>query len=490
MLLEKILENNIVLVIPNQIKDIVLSKLNNLETIYNIKIISKEELIGFLTFTYDERAIYYLMHNKGYKYDIALMYLNNLKFIDSRLSNKKVNKLKELKEELDEHKLLICNQLRKDNIKTKKIVIYGYDYLTNYEKKILADYNYEFIEEKNNEYQHTIYKFDYIDQEIEFVAYKIVSLIKSGIDINNIKIANISNEYYISMKRIFDLYNIPLENIINSSIYSTSIIQKFLSTLDFTALDVDLSDENNLYIYNNLIRVINKYNFVSNLEDVKDLLIQEFKNIKNKTIKKDKEVNIININNNIIDDDKYVFFMNFNQGYAPLFLKDDDYFSSKEKSAIGLETHTEINKISKSVLKNKLNSIKNLYITYKLKSSQEDFEISLLADELNYELNDNPIIEYNCSNQMNRFNLAIMLDDLIKYQNSSDILNNLYSNYQDISYLTYDNKFKGINKKDLYKYLDNELILSYSSIDNYYKCSFKYYLNNILKIDLIDLIYN
>ena len=33
------------------------------------------------------------------------------------------------------------------------------------------------------------------------------------------------------------------------------------------------------------------------------------------------------------------------------------------------------------------------------------------------------------------------------------------------------------------KYLNNELTLSYSSIDNYYKCAFKYYLNNILKID-------
>ena len=42
MLLEKILEDNIVLVIPSQIKDIVLSKLNSLDKIYNIKIISKE----------------------------------------------------------------------------------------------------------------------------------------------------------------------------------------------------------------------------------------------------------------------------------------------------------------------------------------------------------------------------------------------------------------------------------------------------------------
>ena len=483
MLLDKMLVDNSILVIPSNIKKNVLAKINELDTIYNIKIMSKEELINSLSFTYDEKAIYYLMHYRQYKYDIALMYLNNLRYIDSKLNNKKVNTLKEIKEELDANNLLIYNQLRKDNIKDKKIIICGYDYLTNYEKKILADYNYDFIDEEYKEYKHTIYKFDYIDQEIEYVAYKIASLIKSGVDINNIKVANINNEYFIPMKRIFDLYNIPLEDINNSSIYETNIIQQFLTNLDFTTLDIDLNDDNNLFIYNNIIKVLNKYNYISDLEDVKDLLIQEFKSIKNKTIKKDKEINIISINDNIIDDDKYVFFMNFNQGYAPSILRDDDYFSSKEKSVIGLENHTELNNINKEILKNKLNSIKNLFITYKLKSAQENYEISYLADELDYELVEDVKIEKDCSNLANKFNLAMMLDELIKYQNSSDELNTLYSNYQDIPYLEYDNKFKGLNKNDLYNYLGNELTLSYSAIDNYYKCGFRFYLNNILKIN-------
>ena len=37
----------------------------------------------------------------------------------------------------------------------------------------------------------------------------------------------------------------------------------------------------------------------------------------------------------------------------------------------------------------------------------------------------------------------------------------------------------------LYKYLNNKLLLSYTALDNYYKCKFKYYLNNILKINII-----
>ena len=37
----------------------------------------------------------------------------------------------------------------------------------------------------------------------------------------------------------------------------------------------------------------------------------------------------------------------------------------------------------------------------------------------------------------------------------------------------------------LYKYLNNKLLLSYTSLNNYYKCKFKYYLNHVLKINII-----
>ena len=49
--------------------------------------------------------------------------------------------------------------------------------------------------------------------------------------------------------------------------------------------------------------------------------------------------------------------------------------------------------------------------------------------------------------------------------------------------MSYDNKFKGIDKEKMYDYLNNNLTLSYSSLENYYKCKFRYYLNSILKLD-------
>ena len=85
---------------------------------------------------------------------------------------------------------------------------------------------------------------------------------------------------------------------------------------------------------------------------------------------------------------------------------------------------------------------------------------------------------------MNKIFLAMKLDNLVKYNIKDKDIDLLSSNY-DISYMQYDNKYHSIDKDKLYKYLNNKLLLSYTALDNYYKCKFKYYLNNILKINII-----
>ena len=75
-----------------------------------------------------------------------------------------------------------------------------------------------------------------------------------------------------------------------------------------------------------------------------------------------------------------------------------------------------------------------------------------------------------------------MLDNLIKYDEKDKNLNKYFYSL-DIDYMKYDNKYKKIDKEKLYKYLDNNLVLSYSTLDNFYKCQFRYYLDNILGLN-------
>ena len=78
-----------------------------------------------------------------------------------------------------------------------------------------------------------------------------------------------------------------------------------------------------------------------------------------------------------------------------------------------------------------------------------------------------------------------MLDDLVKYGSINDDLSLYYNNYK-IDYMKYDNTFKGVDINNLYEYMNNKLLLSYTSMNNYYKCAFKYYIANILKLDIFE----
>ena len=95
----------------------------------------------------------------------------------------------------------------------------------------------------------------------------------------------------------------------------------------------------------------------------------------------------------------------------------------------------------------------------------------------------NPEIKLNYSNKFNRHYLGLLLDKYIKYNEKSPLLNDLLTTYNDIPYQTYDNKYTNIDFNDLKAYLKGKLNLSYSSMNNYFLCAFRFYISNILKLE-------
>ena len=308
-----VLEDNRVYIVPENIKKELLLELTNKKLLIDIKFFSLKEFINNLTFTYDEKAIYYLMKNYNYKYDNAKTILDNLYYINEEtFNNSKLNELKKIKEEIKD--LLIYNEYFYDYIKTRKIYIYGYDFINEYDLKLLKDLDYEIIEKKVKDYKHDIYEFNNIFDEVVFVSSKIRELIDQGIDINKIKLINVPSEYTFILKQVFNMLNLNI-NTNKESIYSTKIVQDFLKDID-TLPEINSNDEDNLYIYNKIIDTLNKYNFDMDKDIKKDILTSEFKSIKTNRALYENEIEIKNINN--IKDDEYAFLLGFNEGNYPV----------------------------------------------------------------------------------------------------------------------------------------------------------------------------
>lgn len=464
-----------ILIIPNNIKKVIIKKVREKYHEYNIKFMSLEELIKKYTFDYDRRTIYYLMKEYNINYDTALIYLKNLYNINDNLNNKKMKKLQEIKAYLDKEELLIYNNNFKNYIKNKEIYIYGYN-IGKYEENILKDLNYKIINNDKTKYKiDKIYKASKIEDEVIFVANKISKLLKDGIDIKKIKVIA-SNEYKEIIKRIFSLYNIKT-NISKSSIYSSYECKKILNNLN--NIDNLLDDIKNIEIKNKIINVLNNYTFIQDKELVKDLIEED---LKNTYIDQNKQgIKIITLDD-FVEEDDYIFLMGYNKENIPKIHKDNDYFSDKEKEIINLDTSNEKNIKERKELINKILSIKNLVITYKLYDSNNNYTKSDLFENIEEEKIINN--DYSNSNILNKILLTQKLDNLIKYNIKEKDLELLYSNYE-IPYMKYNNKYTGIDKEDLYNYIDNKLLLSYSSFDNYNRCKFKYYLGNILKLNII-----
>ena len=78
------LENNILVICPNEQKLKILNQLQQESKIYNIKFITKEEYLKNYFFSYQDKAILYLMKKYHYKVDVCKVYLKYLYVIDEK----------------------------------------------------------------------------------------------------------------------------------------------------------------------------------------------------------------------------------------------------------------------------------------------------------------------------------------------------------------------------------------------------------------------
>lgn len=491
------IEDNTIVVVPNIIKNKVIESVRRNIGLKDIKFMSILEFQRQFYFTYDNKTIYYLMNKYHWKYEVCLVYLKNLYYVEDKKYNyEKLSFLNNLKQELDKENLLIYDNFFRKSLKNKNILVYGFDYLNLFYQKMFKEVSnitsVNILNKENNEYKHSyIYEFDTLEEEVNFVAIKIIELINNNVDINNIKLANVTKEYMYPIKKIFSFYHIPIYLEDNSSLYSSTIGKYF-----FICLDKDIQNtldkvwkKYKMYSeeYNQIIDILNEYSWCKDFTLIKDMLIYEFKNTFIKKKKRNKEVSCIELKDNIINDDDYVFLMNFNQGNFPKIYLDEDYITDIMKKELDtLEDTILLNKIEKDNSINIIKGIKNLTISYKKESSSGSYIISNLNDELNFEIITDFQDSYCYSNLYNELRLAKDIDEFSKYGISSSRLPILFNHYKDIPYLEYDNKFTGIDKNKLVSFLNNELLLSYSTIDNFYRCGFRYYIGNILKLSIYE----
>ena len=491
--METFLKDNTLIITNYSNKINILKKLNKENRLLKINFLDKQELIKKYYFTYDEKAIYYLMKNYNLNREIAGIYLKNMYYVENKeYKSDKLNTLSKLKQDLESNNLLIKDDLFIKYIQNKKIIFYRYSSFSKLEKNLIENLKkyteVEIIEKPKQNYKHKVYEFNTLEEEVEFIARSILKLLEQNISIKDIKLTNIDGDYYDTLTRIFEMYNLRV-SLKDSKLISTQIAKDYLNETGSIEEIINKLTEKykNNKILDQITKIVNKYIDFSDQKIVKEMITYDFKNTYLKKDTYQNEIEIIDYLEDYISESTYVFMPSFNQNKIPKIHKDEDFITDSIKENLILDTTLEKNKREKQDTIKAIESIKNLIITYKNTSITNTYYPSNLISDLKLEV-EKKEIDYTTSYSTvsDKINLTKYLD---KYSKTGEIDKNLkllYNSYNDIEYNTYDNKYKKVDKNILKEYLDNKFNLSYSSMDSFYKCPFRYYLSHILKLDIYE----
>lgn len=462
----KVLNTKTILIIPSKLKEKVLKFIDENNIFIPFKIIEFESLKRKLYFDYDDNSIYFLKNKYNIKKDVAKNYIKNLYYIDNSNSENMLF-LKEIKDILEKEKLIQKDNYFLNSLKQYKVIFFGIDSYTKFDLKMIEEIKkhtaVSFIE--NKLYPITeAFLFENKYEQMKYVFEQISKLLKENIPLSKIKLANLKEDDYKYLKRIGKAYKIPVF-IKENTLYSTEVYRNAKDKILENKLD---EIEESKYI-NTLISKLNgllDIQFLSDMCDeyAKEIYIDE---------RLENCLEIVDINNNYFDDDEYVFILNCNASILPKTYKDEDYLYDKIKP-IFLENTYEKTSLEEVKIKNTLNKIKNKYIyLIKREGNTEYFKSPLLE---NVEIKEIDLKYSISSNIQNKKDYASYLDNYRKFGTYNSKIAVLESNYK-IPYQEYDNKFNKFNNFNL-----DSLLLSYSSLNTYYECRFKYYLNYILKL--------
>lgn len=477
-------------------KHCILLKKERENRLEDFKFISISDLIEMFYGTY--RDDYLLeMQKRGYLPSVANDLKNVLWYVkDSK--REKIKRLYQLRQELLEQNIMIPSTYQKSYFEKQQLIICGemkYQIPTHIlndlgKEKITFQFQEDQIADKAISYK----EFTDIRDELSMVCLDILKKYQEHVPLDQIHICNVSSDYLGFCIHLLELFQIPYTVKEQLSIYSLPFIQDFLKQIELLDGSIKqikdiiqtmtVKNEVEQDALEKLARVYGKYRHSDTPISVfLPVLIYEIKHLYLKPV---LEKNAVTIHSTLEDygNQDYYFVVGFNQETMPPVSLDLDYINDEEKRELGLMDTTTKNECNKQRVLSYLQSKEELWISYAKGSSFANFERSPLLEELkqtrNIEVKENESIYQNQA--YNRYLLARSLDTYYKYQEKTSDFHSLFQRTFIEDYQSYQNQYQQVNEDYLKEYVKGEMTLSYSSMDTFFHCPFRFYLKHILKV--------
>jgi hypothetical protein len=452
---------------------------------YQFQLITKEQLVSELILDFDKAVVLPKVVEKlGIHFAYAVTLLDQLMFIPNKPLNESgfINDLFRVFTFLQSEKLLLPHPLARIKYQGKKVLVDGY---YRDDPQLLSlfkqyDMNASFKPLSQPSRALTLHSFEGIEDEVSWFFNHVASLIQQGIPTHNILLIDPGMEYRYELERQSTYFGIPLQFPNDQNLYSLPISQWFISQLEqgieletiwlgqhpFSVNDVEL-----------LKQALIKIELVSVPQSLRSEYIRfYFQQTKVTPTRLSQTIKVVG---DTYAPDHHVFVMGFSQGRYPKITRGEPGLSEEAKQDYGLINKRQDNEIKRYKMLQLLGRHPNLKISYSVLENGVIKLPSPLAQTLNMKISPTAVA-YDQTDYSNQ--LGLIRKEVYKYLKKRYQYEHPYlASYQkqfpaSIESFRYQYKAMPLNLKH------SSLRLSYSAINDYYQCGFKYYVSRILKI--------
>ncbi len=485
--------DDVIVVSTPEVKNQILKEISKEKQLVKATFRSFQDLIKDLVGEYRLDARIQLARSENISPELAEIKLKNSLIVSGKYQNRKIHDLLRIRNKYQS--FLNLNPLSERLYHNRPLIL-----VSCYEASDLFQKALSLIKEKTNLINYrfesnlkkqVILEFPDPKAEIEYLIQEVGKLLLEGVNPENIKIQNVPNTYFPYLREAFFLSDIALDIKKRTNLFEYEIVQEFLEGLSLY-LESDLESgfsnalsplgreaENILFALN---EVLNKYlTLTYRVKDIYDDLVYQ---LKKTAIKPESYKNVISVadyQNEYQSSEDKIFILGFNQDLFPKTYKDDDYLLDFEREKLGLPTSRIRNREERLKGLLLINHSENPQISYALNHQGLRIPISSLISLMpGIEIKPGKRDEITYSLELDRLRLGKALDLYHRYRVITPDLYNLHATWPSIPYKTYLHDFTGVDHESLNKLLKRKL--SYTAIDQYYRCGFLYYLERVLNI--------
>lgn len=384
------------------------------------------------------------------------------------------------------------------------IFLLGYKAPSSTLTHILNAYSYEQLDE--HVFNTPLY-FKTLPDDISeavFIAEHISFLIHKGISLNHIKIHLGSHSDEVVLKLIFNRYNLPLyfkdgytlgqlhfiHHLIDDDVLSLNTIYESIEEIKKRLeSNITIYHEQGSHILQTFLTIMNPYIVLKGkLIQYKTQLFYDLAHANISYPQKTNQIMVGQLIENYIHPLDHVFVFGMNANEIPKTFQNNCYLDDSLRHLLHVPNSFELTRNEKIKTTAFFSRVSHLYITSKESRQGQRLYPSPLINQLNrpihafYDLENS--LRFSMKQDQIDFSKHLYMFETYQVKDRSFMM--LYPHYIDKQLAPFDSQLKTLEASTFTPILEKNFALSYTKLNSYFECPFKFLFQHLLKIDPFD----